>query len=39
LPEELIYAVHLVGRGRKYYDPGIMDEIMNDANMVDLLRS
>lgn len=28
LPEELLYAVRLVGRGRKYYDPGIMDQIL-----------
>lgn len=31
LPEELIYAIQLVGRGRKYYDPGIMDEIMEES--------
>ncbi|MFA5523532.1 MAG: response regulator transcription factor [Tissierellales bacterium] len=28
LPEELLYALRLVSRGRKYYDPGMMDEIM-----------
>lgn len=28
LPEELLYAVRLVSRGRKYYDPGIMDAMM-----------
>lgn len=32
LPEELIYAVQLVSRGRKYYDPGIMDELMDESN-------
>lgn len=29
LPEELLYAIRLVSKGRKYYDPGIMDTIMN----------
>lgn len=24
LPEELLYAIHLVCKGRKYYDPGVM---------------
>lgn len=32
LPEELLYAVRLVGKGRKYYDPGILDEVMNDSD-------
>jgi DNA-binding NarL/FixJ family response regulator len=31
LPEELIYAIHLIERGRKYYDPSIMDEIIKDS--------
>ncbi len=31
LPEELLYAVRLVGRGRKYYDPGIMEEVMKTS--------
>ena len=31
LPEELLYALRLVSRGRKYYDPGIMDEIMKTS--------
>lgn len=31
LPEELIYAIQLAARGRKYYDPGILDEIMNET--------
>ncbi|MHB8963925.1 MAG: response regulator [Saccharofermentanales bacterium] len=30
LPEDLLYAIHLVGRGKNYYDPKIMDEIMKD---------
>ncbi len=29
LPEELVYAVRLVSRGRKYYDPGILDLLMS----------
>lgn len=28
LPEEIIYAIHLIGKGRKYYDPGIMEIAM-----------
>lgn len=37
LPEELIYAIRLVYKGRKYYDPKIMDEIMNEYNEDNLL--
>ncbi|NLJ56318.1 MAG: response regulator transcription factor [Firmicutes bacterium] len=29
LPEELLNAVRLVAKGRRYYDPEIMDSIMN----------
>ena len=36
LPEELIYAIQLVARGRKYYDPGILDEIMNESLLDEL---
>lgn len=36
LPEELIYAIQLVARGRKYYDPGILDEIMNESLLGEL---
>lgn len=32
LPEELIYAMRLVGKGRKYYDPKIMDEILDEID-------
>lgn len=32
LPEELLYAVRLVSRGRKYYDPGIMEQIMKGSS-------
>lgn len=28
LPEELIHALKIVGRGRKYYDPGVLELIM-----------
>ncbi|WP_409344249.1 response regulator [Paenibacillus sp. MBLB4367] len=28
LPEELLYAVRLIARGRKYYDPGLMELMM-----------
>ncbi|MDF2538654.1 MAG: response regulator transcription factor [Herbinix sp.] len=28
LPEELLYAIRVVSKGRKYYDPGMMEEIM-----------
>lgn len=31
LPEELLYAVRLVSRGRKYYDPGIISEMMKTS--------
>lgn len=31
LPEELIFAIQLVHRGRKYYDPGLMENKMKDA--------
>ncbi len=31
LPEELLYAIRLVDRGRKYYDPGIISEMMNHS--------
>jgi DNA-binding NarL/FixJ family response regulator len=32
LPEELIFAISLVHRGRKYYDPGLMENKMKDAS-------
>lgn len=28
LPEELIQAIHIIRRGRKYYDPGVFDLVM-----------
>lgn len=38
LPEELIYAVRLVSRGRKYYDPMNMDEMMKVNSHEDLIE-
>lgn len=38
LPEELIYAVRLVSRGRKYYDPGIMDAMMKASTGDDAIE-
>ncbi|AHM64841.1 nitrate/nitrite response regulator protein narL [Paenibacillus polymyxa] len=37
LPEELIYAIHLVNKGRKYYDPAILEnKLREDAgNLTD----
>ena len=29
LPEELIHALRIICRGRKYYDPGVYDLVMN----------
>lgn len=28
LPEEILYAIRLIGKGRKYYDPGILEIAM-----------
>lgn len=30
LPEELIYAIHLVNKGRKYYDPAILENKLRE---------
>jgi two-component system nitrate/nitrite response regulator NarL len=27
-PEELIHALHIISKGRKYYDPGVLDLVM-----------
>ncbi len=33
LPEELLYAIRVVSRGRKYYDPGILEyKLRQDSN-------
>jgi len=39
LPEEIIYAIHLIGKGRKYYDPGILEIVMkkNEDNVTEKL--
>lgn len=29
LPEELIHALRIIKRGRKYYDPGVLDLLLN----------
>jgi len=31
LPEELLFAIQLVHKGRKYYDPGLMEEKMRTS--------
>lgn len=31
-PEELIYAIKMMGKGRKYYDPKILEYAMKDGN-------
>ena len=30
-PEELIHALRIISRGRKYYDPGVLDLIMKSS--------
>ncbi|MDF2820307.1 MAG: DNA-binding response regulator [Clostridiales bacterium] len=37
LPEELLYAVRLVYNGRKYYDPGILEEMMKVSSQEGIL--
>lgn len=39
MPEEIVSAIRLVSKGRKYYDPGIMELVMNQSRkeVVDLL--
>ena len=32
LPEELLYAIRLVDKGRKYYDPGLMESMMHGSD-------
>jgi DNA-binding NarL/FixJ family response regulator len=31
LPEELIHALHIISKGRKYYDPGVFDLVMKSS--------
>ncbi|WP_138494604.1 response regulator [Paenibacillus pinistramenti] len=33
LPEELLYAIHLVHKGRKYYDPGLVTSRLQDNEL------
>jgi two-component system, NarL family, nitrate/nitrite response regulator NarL len=35
LPEELLYAIRLVGNGRKYYDPGLLEMMMSSGDKED----
>jgi two-component system, NarL family, nitrate/nitrite response regulator NarL len=37
LPEEFLYALKLVGQGRKYYDPGLLEYIKKDEGDIELL--
>ncbi|MBO0588892.1 response regulator transcription factor [Sporosarcina sp. E16_8] len=32
LPEELLHALGIIGRGRKYYDPGVFDLVMESRD-------
>lgn len=36
LPEEICYAIRLISKGRKYYDPGVMEALVKDENQSDL---
>ena len=36
LPEELLHALRIVGRGRKYYDPGVLDFVMKPEVSVEV---
>jgi len=38
LPEELLYAIRLVSKGRKYYDPIIMDQLMKVPSHNDMVE-
>ncbi|SDM38094.1 two component transcriptional regulator, LuxR family [Psychrobacillus sp. OK028] len=35
LPEELLHAVQMIGKGRKYYDPTVLDLMMKEKNLPD----
>jgi len=35
LPEELLHALHMIGKGRKYYDPTVLDLMMKEPNVLD----
>ncbi|MCL6572504.1 MAG: response regulator transcription factor [Bacillus sp. (in: Bacteria)] len=34
-PEELIHALRIIGKGRKYYDPGVLDLVMKSSEPLD----
>ncbi|KGK85942.1 response regulator transcription factor [Clostridium sp. HMP27] len=34
LPEEICYAIKIIYKGRKYYDPGILENIMSAENEI-----
>lgn len=34
-PEELIHALRIIGKGRKYYDPGVLDLVMRSGDSID----
>ncbi len=33
-PEELIHALRIIGKGRKYYDPGVLDLVMRSNGSI-----
>jgi len=38
LPEELLHALRVIGKGRKYFDPGVLDLIMNEGGEDDFIE-
>ncbi|MDR7239074.1 response regulator transcription factor [Neobacillus drentensis] len=34
-PEELIHALRIISKGRKYYDPGVLDLVMRSSESID----
>jgi two-component system, NarL family, nitrate/nitrite response regulator NarL len=34
-PEELIHALRIISKGRKYYDPGVLDLVMRSGESID----
>lgn len=35
LPEELLYALNIIRKGRKYYDTAVLDMLMNSRNIIE----
>ncbi|MGB2993665.1 MAG: response regulator transcription factor [Paenisporosarcina sp.] len=35
LPEELLHALNIIRKGRKYYDTAVLDMLMNSSNLID----